>query len=239
MKPILFNTDMVCAILAGHKTVTRRVIRPQPVANLAYVCAGYRPGMWGYPDRFAWKYWADETYKMPDGMPHEERYRRWTPPYSAGDILYVRETWAVWSRTEGTAPEIHYKADGEELSGVKWHPSIHMPCEAARIFLWVTDVRVERLQGMAIDDFKAEGICPKRPKDLLGTSCDCSWESDGCLEAPCPNRDAYLYLCYAEPFKRMWNSTIKPADRALYGWEANPWVWVIIFERISKEAAYA
>ena len=106
LKPILFNTQMVRAILEGRKTVTREVIKP--------------------------------------------RYRE-------GDVLYVRETWAPWSRTEGIMPKIHYKADGENLPGVKWRPSIHMPIEAARIFLRVTDMRVERLQDITIDDALHEG----------------------------------------------------------------------------------
>ena len=118
-----------------------------------------------------------------------------------------------------------------------WRPSIHMPREAARIFLRVTDVRVERLQKMRIADFKAEGIIRRRPKDLPGHGCDCAWKHDGCLENPCANRDAYEYMCWDDPFSEEWDSTIKPADRALYGWAANPWVWVIEFERISGEEA--
>ena len=112
-----------------------------------------------------------------------------------------------------------------------------MPREAARIFLRVTDVRVERLQKMRIADFKAEGIIRRRPKDLPGHGCDCAWKHDGCLENPCANRDAYEYMCWDDPFSEEWDSTIKPADRALYGWAANPWVWVIEFERISGEEA--
>ena len=133
MKPILFNTEMVRAILDGTKTVTRRVVKPQPTEqeeNPQKVTSGN----WYFdiPDRH---FGGIRACVGP--------YR---PPYRPGDILYVRETWAVWSRTEGTAPEIHYKADGEVLPDVKWRPSIHMPREAARIFLRVTDVRVERLQ---------------------------------------------------------------------------------------------
>ena len=84
---------------------------------------------------------------------------------------------------------------------LKWHPSIHMPREAARIFLRVTDVRVERVQDIDDDGVVAEG------------------------------------LNIGDPFDELWDSTIKPADRALYGWDANPWVWVIEFERITREEA--
>ena len=82
---------------------------------------------------------------------------------------------------------------------VPLHP--YAPKEAARIWLKVTDVRVERLQGIDDDGVVAEGL-------EIGA-----------------------------PFDELWDSTIKPADRALYGWEANPWVWVIEFERISREEA--
>ena len=126
------------------------------------------------------------------------------PPYSPGDILYVRETFfrdvgrylykANYSDTE------KFYRDGKEVA-IKWRPSIHMPREAARIFLRVTDVRVERLQDIDDDGVAAEGF-------EIGA-----------------------------PFDELWDSTIKKADHALYGWEANPWVWVIEFERISREEA--
>lgn len=83
----------------------------------------------------------------------------------------------------------------------KWHPSIHMPKEAARLFLRVADVRVEQLQDIDDDGVVAEGM-------EIGAH-----------------------------FDELWDSTIKPANRPIYGWAANPWVWVIEFERISEEAA--
>lgn len=211
MKPILFNTDMVWAILDGRKTVTRRVVKPQPNSKLAYACMGYKHGTWGYPDKNAWKYWDDESYKRPDGIAQEELEHRWTPPCHTGDILYVRETFCRFDPdhiVDGN--KYAYYADATPESerirkeyGYKWSPSIHMPKEAARLFLRVTDVRVDRFQD--IDDYGvlAEG------------------------------------LGVGDPFDELWDSTIKQANLPLYGWEANPWVWVIEFERISKEAAYA
>ena len=92
--------------------------------------------------------------------------------------------------------------------GLKWRPSIHMPREAARIWLRVTDVRVERLREVCNIDMESEGI-------------------DVCLPLNLQKKQ----------FGALWDSTIKPADRERYGWAANPWVWVIEFERISKEAA--
>ena len=91
--------------------------------------------------------------------------------------------------------------EGKLVSDIPWRSSIYMPREAARIFLWVTDVRVERLQEIDDDGIVSEG------------------------------------LAIGDPFDELWDSTIKKADRALYGWEADPWVWVIEFERISREEA--
>ena len=182
MKPILFNTEMVRAILDGRKTVTRRVVKPQPPATSVVRKRGCA---------WDWSFWADCD------MGHLMK-----PPYQHGDILWVRETWnGDW------CDHYIYKADGGSAKAAgyaaepKWRPSVHMPREAARLFLRVADVRVELLQD--IDDYGvvAEGL-------EIG--------------------------CY---FDGLWNNTIKPSDRALYGWAANPWVWVIEFERISKDEA--
>lgn len=182
MKPILFNTEMVRAILEGRKTVTRRVVKPQPpaTAHVSKVRSDY-----------GWSFW--------EGNP-EKHYMK--PPFQACDILWVRET---WSPVNVRPRRYIYKADVDRSIGegvglpLCWHPSIHMPREAARIFLRVTDVRVERLQEIDDTGVVAEGL-------EIG--------------------------CY---FDELWNRTIKPKDRAAYGWEANPWVWVVEFKRISKE----
>ena len=151
MKTILFNTEMVRAILAGQKTVTRRAIKPQPKSRLSYVCMGHKCGSWSYPGADAWKYWEDESFRLPDGLTGDDKNRRWMPPCHTDDILYVRETWAKIG-VPGKRDRYVYKATDQYPFGepyvVKfhWHPSIHMPREAARIFLRVTDVRVERLQ---------------------------------------------------------------------------------------------
>ena len=180
MKPILFNTEMVRAIQNGTKTVTRRVVKPQPLFHTGrkYIFAdGVIPKKWVGCSNII------ETYQ-----------------YRPGDILYVRETWARGSM-EGGAEQYFYKAGYSKSYPISWRPSIHMPREAARIFLRVTDVRVERLQDIDDDGVVAEGL-------EIGA-----------------------------PFEELWDSTIKKADRALYGWDTNPWVWVIEFERISREEA--
>ena len=149
VKPILFNTEMVRAMLEGRKTCTRRVVKPQPKSNLCYTFAGGGCGTWGYPSPSAHEIWGEE-YKLPDDITKDDLEKQWNPPCHTDDILYVRETWC--SAYDGE--KYFYLADKltnrEERSllnydDVKWHPSIHMPKEAARIWLKATDVRVERL----------------------------------------------------------------------------------------------
>ena len=190
-KSILFNTEMVRAILDGRKTVTRRVIKPQP---------------------------NDLYFQENALMPVEKVYcdqgwygRELKAPYKPGDYLYVQETYGTYSKTYGTTPNLYYKADGDAPENIKWKPSIHMPKEAARIFLQVKDVKVERLCEISGEDLLKEGI---DKKTLF----------DG------PVSKAF------NKFIDIWNSTIKPEDLDKYGWHANPWVWVIEFERTEAES---
>lgn len=194
MKQILMNTDMVRALLEGRKTVTRRVVKPQPPSGVQRFYAGNRPDLWRSPGTDAWV---------------EIR-----APYGPGDILWVRETWGMASDLLGAVPGPVYMADYSDFElrklrekGYRWRPSIHMPREAARIFLQVTGVRVERLQDINLD--------PPGPKNQV--------IKEGCRR-----------LC---DFIAVWEMAIKKTDRSTYGWEANPWVWVIEFEQISKEEA--
>lgn len=211
LKPIIFNTEMVKAILDGRKTVTRRVIKPQPLGRIAYIMAGYKHGSWSYPGPDTYKYWGDK-WKEPEGLSSEKRNRHWTPPCHTDDILYVRETFAkIGEDVDGfwfeNSEKLYngmfiYKADGIDLSDIgRWHPSIHMPKEAARIFLRVTDVRVEQLEEIFED--------PPGPNNQIV-------------------REGFRYGC---DFIAMWQNTLNPADRELFGVDANPWVWVIEFER--------
>lgn len=227
MKPILFNTEMVKAILDGRKTVTRRVVKPQP----GYVYTGgnvelRRPT--DGPHKGEWHCYRespplDKWVNSPWGG-------RIDPPYKPGDILYVRETWAhECIETDGKVGALscfYYRADNEEWFnevGIRWFPSIRMPKAAARIFLRVTDVRAERLQCIDEDGAIAEGCVPVTCPDCYGFGGRCPYcNGSGAIEP------AML------DFVDTWYSTIKERDLPLYGWEANPWVWVIEFERVEE-----
>lgn len=205
IKPILFNVEMVRAILDRRKTCTRRVIKPQPKARLCYTYAGSHKdciGKWTYPSRGVREFWGEE-YKLPENIKDEELSKRWNPPYHTDDILYVRETWKK-------APNGYYYYEDWQRNDIadvtKWKPSIHMPKEAARIWLKVTNVRVERLQEITSEQIGREGVEVEYPHVLNGEE-----------------------KRYA--FSTLWNSTVKKSDLDRYGWNANPWVWVIEFER--------
>lgn len=217
IKPILFNTEMVRAILDGRKSCTRRAIKPQPQSGLCYTYAGSHKdciGKWTYPNRGAHELWGEE-YKLPENIKDEELSKRWNPPYHTDDILYVRETWSE-GYEDGT---YIYRADDKladlptfkESSKLIYRPSIHMPKEAARIWLKVTEVRVERLQEVSAESALAEGA-------------DKYIHTNGGL-------DENMTIT---SFIGIWNSTIKKSDLDRYGWDANPWVWVIEFERCEK-----
>lgn len=211
-RPILFNTEMVRAILYGSKTQTRRIIKPQPTNP-----------QW---NNIGWVGWDDgHGYQM-------------KAPCNPGDILWVRETWVFDSGDEdyGTGCFM-YKADmpihidakdtahGDDVDitaeDYKWHPSIHMPKEAARIFLRVKDVRVEKLQDITVLDAINEGCC--------GTICDHANANPTLRCTDCYNT-GWLESPDTE-FALLWDTTVKKTDLPVYGWEANPWVWVIEFER--------
>lgn len=201
-KPILFKTDMIRAILDGRKTMTRRAIKPQPASHLGcklgFCVAGDKKdiGKFGFGEHEC------------GGRIHFVR-----PPCLTGDILYIRETW----RKSPFTSHYIYRADGDE--GIfaqsydseimddtvcRWRPSIHMSKEAARIWLKVVDVRVERLRDIPPDEAIKEGTKEQFPPLAV------------------------------DEFHKIWNATIKKPNLDRYGWDANPWVWVIEFERYEK-----
>ena len=223
-KPILFNTEMTRAILDGRKTVTRRVVKtasPQWEFEDWCDCA-----VQTIIDRY-----GNEKAKDVDGLwatfnAFDEyiEFPMIKSRYNVGDILYVRETWAELHLT-GDPPEIVYKADGGMFDGAPvpcWRPSIHMPKEAARIFLRVTGVRVERLREITSDGCFAEGVGETEFYD----------EAEHYAIGGSPLQGGSIERC---AFLGLWNSTLKPADLPLYGWEANPWVWVYEFEKVAPK----
>ncbi len=192
IKLILFNTKMVRAILDGRKGATRRIVK------------GFIPddAVWGYT-AFTPKGYISCRGTFADGY-GEKIFKL---PCETGDILYVRETWKK-------APKGYYYYEDwqkDDIADVtKWKPSIHMPKEAARIWLKVTNVRVERLQKIAPQGAWKEGA-----------RCSCLHPVPDCAG----NKTAFVNI---------WNSTIKKADLDCYGWDANPYVFVIEFIRIDK-----
>ena len=210
--PILFNTEMVRANLDGRKTCTRRLVSSrQFLGMLPDKCKNAAPDEFLKGKRMMFKPYCDMT----DAELIMTVYKA---PYELGDILYVRETWCALPVNEAGHMRGHsvyyYKADGDlrpEGWRGKWKPSIHMPKEAARIWLKVTDVSVERLNDITDKGAEREGAQPDYPFDYDVDK----W----------PNLDH---------FKKIWNSTIKKSDLDRYGWDANPWVWVVEFERCEK-----
>lgn len=205
--PILFNTEMVRAILDGRKSCSRRINKD---AN-DYVV----PDMDFYDSdkrTYAVHNYSDKEHT--DKLSIAER----TCPICPGDILYVRETW------KKALNGYYYYEDWQrnDIADVtKWKPSIHMPKEAARIWLKVTDVRVERLQEITEDGAKAEGINEEWAM---------SWWAPTYYDP-----DSGGYPEYRDTFAfEVWNKTIKKSDIDRYGWYANPWVWVVEFERCEK-----
>lgn len=219
-RPILFNTEMVRAILDGRKTVMRRIIKQNIKAIL------HSQARAGHPEL------SDKHFIQ----------RLCSAPYQPDDYLYVRETWCELYHladdmcTPVDEPCYYYAADGYNPTPFnsfpdddgffgdrdcpRWRPSIHMPKEAARLFLRVTSVRAEQLQEINGNGMEKEGIITgiahfKNPINNFG------------------NADRFREA--VKEFSSLWNSTIKPADLPLHGWEANPWVWVIEFERIMPE----
>ena len=214
--PILFSTPMVQSILDGRKSMTRRIIKPSVVDKFNLNPSGKLLGSFSEE--------VGDIYPTVDDC-----------QYQPGDYLWVRETWTKYyysdenGYTHYDQPMIYYAADGEpdfrivdgdgfevDDQRIKWKPSIHMPKSAARIWLEVTDVRVERLQDITEADAITEGIENGQlyyygePHAIKGSPKCCNTAK--------------------EAFKGLWNSL--NAKRG-YGWDTNPWVWVISFRRIN------
>lgn len=201
-KPILFSTAMVQAILAGSKTQTRRIIKPQPDDSGLHNHTDYPIAL--DSELEGWCGTVEETGE----------FKEYGLPYYPGDVLYVRETFRKCSHYAFDYEFYQYKdlstlthseiIDKDQIISGKWKPSIHMPKEAARIWLQITNVRVERLRDITESDSVAEGV------ETLGFYPGYNVSSRG-------------------KFEGLWNKINGPES-----WELNPWVWVVEFKRIEK-----
>ncbi len=210
IKPILFNTEMVQAILDGRKTQTRRIVKTTDGIPLH-----------SYSDNAAKRF-----------LFHGCNVKK--APCEPGDILWVREAWAQYKNgsryiyrvdSDGRCAAAYYNEHGNREA--RWRPSIHMPKDAARIFLRVKDVRVERLMDMSEADCIAEGIREFTKDGKLFKYATQSGDMPSVPWQDMPENPKHAFF-------DLWNSTINPADREQYGWLASPWVWVISFERCEK-----
>lgn len=206
-KPILFQGEMIRAILDGRKTQTRRIIKPQPHPQFLARGVWSVVPQWPHQDGVRWfmKDGCSELVKCPHGKP--------------GDELWVRETWGLFPHYESwrldEVPKddaVLYRAANPALkteAKMRWKPSIHMPRWASRIQLKITDIQVEQVQEISERDAEAEGIDPS------GTSCGvCGEPYPSCVDA----------------FKCLWE-TIN-GKREGRSWDDNPWVWKVSFKRI-------
>lgn len=203
-RPLLMSDPMVRAILDGRKTQTRRVMRTNHVGYVAF-------HRWdGELGARAVMRCANETHPGSSVFCEDNRIGR------PGDQLWVRECFALHRIHDGNAPSkvkpslllnVAYRATGDDHDGA-WRPSIHMPRWASRLTLRVTDIRVERVQDISEDDARAEGVYP-----LAGGFCAGDADAEWCTTA----RDA---------FRELWSNTYGAES-----WAANPWVWVVSFER--------
>lgn len=186
-KPIFITSDLIPALLDGRKTCMRRIMKPQPTGEYA------------------------RTFSE-------------IAMYQPGDILYVRETWHKYIKRVGKGESCHlaefygYKASiaNSEDANEPWKSPVCMPKEAARIWLKVTNVRVERLQEITVDGCHREGI---------------NIETSAVTDGETLNRKHDFSL---EKFETLWDSTVKKSDIDRYGWDANPWVFVYEFEHCEK-----
>lgn len=212
--PILFSTPMVQAILDGRKTMTRRAVKAMSMQDFLtpdLISSAPKCELVGNWIQLHHPKGGPLTcIKCPYGQP--------------GDILWVRETWqhtkVLGLNIEDENYGYVYKADGqpwEDFEGWTWKPSIHMPKEACRIRLKVTDVKVERLQDISEADAIAEGI--ERVAHYGTTGYMLYTEPDA----------AYSDIDAVYSFESLWQSI-----NGKESWEQNPWVWVVKFERIQS-----
>ena len=264
MKPILFNTEMVNATQGGRKIVTRRVVRPQPPSNAQLIMGICSHGDYAFDESIGSPGPDDRRvymapYRHGDTLEVREKWRvsHWRGPGfpllwfefadgTRGESVEIKnrdmfERLVTQSREDARKANCAFDgvdyvwAEGE--APTRWRPSIHMPKEAARIFLRVTAVRVEKLQksffrhGDAVRSIAAEGID-------IGDQCRECIEAYGC---PCcidDESECGILDDVRDDFARLWDSTIpkhpNKFKRYPLFWKDNPWVWVVEFERCER-----
>ena len=219
-RPIIFNTELIKAILDDKKSQTRRVIKPQPdysILKKGVILEPHKCPELG-PVHLGRREWG--LYSLPYEPRNVPCFAFNCPSGKIGDRLWVRETWGIEKgRYIQPGPfntpfggcfndEIFYAADDKNLPGMKWRPSIHMFRKDSRIDLEITDIRIEKVQDISWDDLVAEGY----------------------LMENCINRPSIKYATMSallEWFIPLWDSI--NAKRG-YGWETNPYVWCISFK---------
>lgn len=211
--PILFSTPMVQAILEGRKTMTRRIIKPEPHPYGTEIIYSGKPWNKGKG------YWHNRFKIKDDPVAYEIASLHDCPYGKPGDLLWVRESFAP---TINLPIPYWYKASADEMACmmITWKPSIHMPKAAARIWLEVTGVRVERLQDISVEDAISEGIEPAGPP--YNNVKKYGWRFKDYV-----NNNVCLPVA---SFKTLWQSI-----NGLKSWEVNPWVWVMSFRVLSTK----
>ncbi len=221
-RPILFSPPMVRAILDGRKTMTRRVVKPQP----EYVY-GLTVSKWSVGAIISNAPAINNnlpTTKCPYGVHFNQ--------------LWVRETFRIENvSSDRKAVQVKYRAGGlsnwiewpGKSQSFKWTPSIYMPRAFSRIDLKITDIRVERLQDISEEDAEMEGVfCDNVIVDVKCYSGDPveinedRYFYDGCGDEVFETAD--------DAFQHLWDSINGKSD---YSWDANPYVWIIEFERVT------
>lgn len=211
-RPILFSGPMVRALLAGTKTQTRRVVKPQFAADAVPAEMGATNEQGHQISGHSGMWWCDAEGN------HEKAVR--CPYGQPSDRLWVRETWKSSANVRPPISEPYiYAADlgptGVTKWAATWKPSIHMPRAASRITLEVTSVRVERLQDISRGDAMAEGIQPDvQPGDAAPL-----WRNYS---------TGHTTICPIHSYRTLWELINGPGS-----WDANPWVWVVEFKPVA------
>lgn len=236
-RPILFSAPMVRAILAGTKTQTRRVVKPQPTPATRFnTNLPLQAGDW------VWPYPSSTAVRVTNRPTGPEGWSKHCPYGQPGDRLWVRETWreigAPGSR-DGADYRATYveesvaggipRAHALEMEAIeRWRPSIHMPRWASRITLEITDVRVQRLQDISEADAIAEGVKP----DAGGICGDDDIMVPYIMsEHDMRNLDKPMMPAPVARFVLLWDS-INGKQPGVTNWNANPWVWALALKRV-------